>query len=113
MNKTLKDTQNSNKNKKFRYRKKRYDLTVIGKANAFYQIKEENPKFVKHLLDDLLKVEGYTDTEIAFGLQVPLHYIRKIIDGNCKQVSRDVFLSVLSLYARVFCGWCDYHDDFD
>ena len=111
MNSKPKDSNSKKINKKFRYRKKRYDLTIIGKATAFYQIKEENPQFVKHLLDDLMQVEGYSITEIAFGLQLPINYIRKIADGNCKQVSRDVFLSVLSLYARVFCGWCDFHDD--
>lgn len=111
MNKHSNDSQNSNKNKKFHYQKKRYDLAIIGKAKAFYQIKDKNPQFVKYMLDDLMQVEGYSTTEIAFGLQLPIHYIRKIANGNCKQVSRDVFLSILSLYARVFCGWCDYHDD--
>ncbi len=99
------------KNKKFYYRKKRYDLAIIGKAKTFNLIKDEHPHFVKYMLDDLLHIEGYTDTEVAFGLKVPIHFIRKIIAGDCNQVSRDVFLSILSLYARVFCGWCDYQNE--
>lgn len=85
-------------------------LGLLDKARAFHYIKEENPQFVRYLLNDLLEIEGYTENEIAFGLNLPLNYIRKISEGNCHQVSRNTFLAILNLYARVFCGWCHFQD---
>lgn len=72
-------------------------------------VREEHPQIVRHLLLDLLHVDGYTENEIAFALGLPLSQIRKISTGDFSYINRDTFLSIVSLYARVFCGWCMYH----
>lgn len=109
-NKTESLTKDQKSNRHYN-KKKRHSLSILKKANAFSLIKEEHPQFVKYLLSDLLQVEGYSETEVAFGLNLPLHFIRKIAEGDCNYVSRNTFLSILSLYARVFCGWCEFKED--
>jgi len=79
--------------------------------DMFSRVKDEYPELVQYCLKDLYRVKGYTETELAFGLSLPLHVIRKIARGDLEWLNRDVFLAILGFYSRVFCGFSQYSED--
>lgn len=92
------------------YCKAFYGLSINGFHDTFTIIKKKYPELIQCLLYDLLRVEGYSETEIAFGLNIPLYVIREIVDGNFTNTSREIFLAIVHLYARVFCGRCRFSE---
>jgi hypothetical protein len=69
------------------------------------KIEKKYPQLVSTLLDDLLKIEGYCEVGVAFISDVDLALIRKILACDISNISSQVFLKILLLYARVFCNW--------
>jgi hypothetical protein len=86
-------------------------LYRYGSKDAFIHIKTEFPHIIQYLLHDLLRVEGFSETEVAFGLKIPLNAVREIADGNLNHATREIFLALINLYARVFCGWHHFNTE--
>jgi len=72
---------------------------------------KEYPQFIQHLIQDLLQIDGYSETEIAFASGLPLDTVRKLVRGQPHYVNREVFLALFGLYARIFCSWWRYSDN--
>lgn len=106
MNKNLK--QNFVKNKtNIQPRKNYHEKFKI----TYNKIKKNYPQFLQLLINDLLKVEGYSEVMIGFGSGVSLDVIRKILIGDITHITEQVFLDILGLYARVFCNWKHYRKE--
>lgn len=72
---------------------------------TFQNINKDFPHLAKLLIKELLKVDGYSDTEISFGAGIRLDIIRKIATGSSCYISQTTFFRILGLYAKVFCDW--------
>ena len=73
--------------------------------NAIKGMLKTYPRLAGDLLADLLKVEGYSEVEIAFGSGTPLEVIRAIANNDFRQLRHEYLLNLLGFYTRVFCGW--------
>ena len=72
-------------------------------TDVYSKLLRRYPRIVQDLLEDLLKIDEYSEIEIAFGAGIPLDIVRKLSANRIDHVSREYFLSILELYARVFC----------
>ncbi len=72
-------------------------------TDVYSKLLRRYPRIVQDLLEDLLQIDGYSEIEIAFGAMIPLDVVRKLSISSTEYVSREYFLSILELYARVFC----------
>ncbi len=72
-------------------------------SDVYSKLLRRYPRIIQDLLEDLLKIDGYSEIEIAFGANIPLDVIRQLSINCAGHVSREYFLSILELYARVFC----------
>jgi hypothetical protein len=61
---------------------------------------------MKHLVNDLQQIDGYTENEIAFGSGISLDAVRKLTHGRLERIDRKIFHEMLHFYARAVCGWC-------
>jgi len=75
------------------------------------KIKKHYPQLIQMLINDLLKVEDYSEMMVGFAAGVNLDVIRKILLGDIAPVSERIFLDILGLYARVFCDWKHYRKE--
>ena len=73
--------------------------------NAVKGMLKTYPRLAGDLLADLLKVEGYSEVEIAFGSGTPLEVVRAIANNDFRQLRHEYLLNLLGFYTRVFCGW--------
>lgn len=78
------------------------------KNDSYQNINNKYPQLIHYLLNDLLKIEGYSEVVIGFGTGTNLDMIRKITENNIRKIPKHVFFDILGLYARVFCTR-DYH----
>ncbi|MBN1684186.1 MAG: hypothetical protein JW855_01940 [Gammaproteobacteria bacterium] len=81
------------------------------KQDAISRMLKNYPCFVAHMLDDIMSIDGFSETEIGFGSSIPLETVRDIVAGNLKHLNQEVSLALLGLYARIFCNWWSYQDD--
>ena len=101
----------------FRVREKSYSYRYITLSDYSHfrdlckMTAKEYPQFIQHLVQDLLQIDGYTETEIAFASGIPLDAVRKLAQGEVYYVNREIFLALFGLYARIFCSWWRYSDD--
>ncbi len=72
-------------------------------SDVYSKLLRRYPRIVLDLLEDLMQIDGYSEIEIAFGSGIPLDVVRKISNNCVDHISREYFLSILELYARVFC----------
>ena len=75
------------------------------RLNAFKNITSLYPKLVRDLFTDLMKIDGYSENEIAFGSGTPIEIIRAIANNDYHQLQHEHLLKLLNFYTRVFCGW--------
>ena len=72
-------------------------------SDVYSKLLKRYPRIVQDLIEDLLKIEGYSEIEIAFGAKIPLDITLKLLLNGTEYINREHFLSILELYARVFC----------
>ena len=100
----------------FRIREKSYSYRYVQLSDYSHfrdlckMTVKEYPQFIQNLIQDLLQVDGYTETEIAFASGIPLDTVRKLAQGTAHYVNREIFLALFGLYARIFCSWWRYSD---
>jgi hypothetical protein len=80
-------------------------------SKNFHMLHREFPRLTSLLVNDLKKIDGYSDVEIGFGTDIELDLIRKIAMGDIRHVSRQNFFKILGLYSRVFCKWSKLKED--
>ena len=88
-----------------------YSKIKSNKQDAISRMLKNYPCFITHMLNDLMGIEGFSETEIGFGSSIPLETIRDITSGNLSCLNQEVSLALLGLYARIFCNWWCYRDD--
>lgn len=71
--------------------------------HLYQRLSRRYPSFVQEMIQDLLKVEGYSDVEIAFGAKISLDIIRRLSLSQPVLVDKKIFLAVFKLYSCVFC----------
>ncbi len=72
-------------------------------SDVYSKLLKRYPRIMQDLIIDLLQIDGYSEIEIAFGAKIPLDVVRKLSINCAEHVNREYFLSILELYARVFC----------
>ena len=68
----------------------------------FTNICKHYPNFIRHLLEDLVEVKSYFETEIAFLTQSDMGSIRKAILGDWSEITDNDFYVLMKLYGFAF-----------
>ena len=87
-----------------------YSKQYHHKNDSYQNIIRQYPQLIHCLLNDLLKVDGYSEVTVGFGTGIDLDIIRKITTHDANKISQRVFFDILGLYARVFCDWIHYKE---
>jgi hypothetical protein len=88
-----------------------YALDYQKKCESYKRIINKYPQLIHNLLNELLQIEGYSETVIGFGTGIQLDMIRKINTQHIYPIPQRVFFDILGLYARIFCNWYHYKDE--
>lgn len=77
---------------------------ICNEINSFYNtLKDQSspPTIFQAMLSDLLEIEGYNETLIAMGTDIPIEIIKSINTGIIKNPSNEVSGKLLRFYNQM------------
>ena len=75
--------------------------------DAYSKLLKKQPMLIQEimcfLIDDLLRLDGYSDIEVSYTSGIGLDVIRKLLANRINHIDRESFLLLIGLYGRMFC----------
>lgn len=72
-------------------------------SKTYYVARHECPGLFKAMMQDLMRIDGFSEVDIAFGSGVSIEIVRECLFGRQPILDQRSFLALLSFFSRFFC----------
>lgn len=75
---------------------------AVRASRTYYRVRKECPGLIRTILLDLLRVEGMSEVEIAFGAGISVERVREVLYSRKYQLAEQDFMAILDFFSRLF-----------
>lgn len=74
----------------------------IRASKTYYLVKHECPGLFRAMMQDLMRIDGFTEVDIAFGAGVSIETVRACLYGQACVLEQGTFYALLDFFTRLF-----------